>query len=94
MSYIFLRNLETFEELEHVFLYREIEESRKFSTRKFFFRPTYINKFQLLVTIDKSGERIMLVVICKILRNSRREADREMPAIILCDRVLVYAAKD
>lgn len=93
MSYIFLRNLKTFEELEHVFLYREIEESRNFSIRKFFFRPTYINKFQLLVTIDKSGER-MLVVICKIPRNSRREADREMLAIILCDRILVYAAND
>lgn len=36
----------------------------------------------------------MLVVICKIHRNSGRKADREMPTIILCDRILVHGAND
>lgn len=59
-----------------------------------FFRPTHINKFQLLVIIDELRERIMLIVRCQILRNSGREADREMSAIILCDRILVHPAND
>lgn len=36
----------------------------------------------------------MLVVIGKILRNTGRKADREMPAIILCDRILLHTAND
>lgn len=73
--------------------YGETEESQLFNWN-FFLRPTYVKKIQILVTTGRSRERIMLLVIYKMLRSSGGMADREMATIILCDRILIHTARD